>query len=695
MKKTLLTLSLFVAGIGATFSQSTIWSPKNINIDTSWGIRYMSAVDANIVWGIAYDGTTKFNRTTNQFVMSTNGGTFTKGIFVKDTNVYNPSNISAVNASIAYIAVYGKNSRIDSTSGKILKTVNGGITWANASDSLNMFRGTANFPDFVHFWNANNGICLGDPNNTNGSGNEYEIWRTSNGGTNWARVAGANIPNPSAGEAGLTNSYFASGKRVWFGTSLGRVYNSLDSGKTWAVGTTTGLAGGVQGLAFRDSVNGICWGGATATATSNTLKKTNDGGTTWTAIAANATSIGLYDFCAVPGRNAYMSVGSNSSGTYVTSVTPDDGLTWNVLETGTTRAFNMIKVQMIDSVHGWAGSFSDATSPHGLGGMNVYMGPKITLACPVNLTANKTSMCLNDSITLTAAGATTYSWSTSATTSSVVIHPTASGVYTVTGTLGSCTNTQTVSITVTPAANPNVTMSSLTTTVCAGSQIALTGNGATTYSWTPSTSLSAATGTTVYAHPTVNTTYSVIGTSGVCKSTTTFTLIANPTPGPTVTVNTATICPTSGGSATLTANGATTYSWSPATNLSSTTGASVVATPTAATTVYMVTGTTGSCLSTKPTTVTVSPCTGINQVSNTTKIVIYPNPSTGLVTVTMPILNEGTVMYVTDMIGKEVYKTSVTNINTNLDLTGLQKGMYMLTISNGKSTQVQKIIIGQ
>src|ERR1700761_4858100 len=167
----------------------------------------------------------------------------------------------------------------DGSSGKIRKTINGGATWTNASDSSTLFIGASNFPDFVHFWDANNGIALGDPNNTNGSGNEFEIWRTHNGGTNWTRVSGANIPNPSSSsEYGLTNSYTTMGKRVWFGSSVGRVFSSLDSGKTWTVGTATGLLGGVQGLAFRDSMNGICWGLATTTATTNSLKKTINGG---------------------------------------------------------------------------------------------------------------------------------------------------------------------------------------------------------------------------------------------------------------------------------------------------------------------------------------------------------------------------------------------------------------------------------
>jgi hypothetical protein len=701
MKKIVLTLSLFVVATGTAFSQSTIWNPKDINVDTSWGIRYMSAIDTNIVWGIAYDGTTASNRATNTFVRTSNGGTFTKGSFLPDTNTYNASNIIALDSLTAYVAVYEKAG--DGRSGKIVKTVDGGVHWTNASDTVTMFAGSANFPDFVYFWDHNNGLALGDPNGNTGGGstNEFEIWRTHNAGVNWTRVPDANIPNPLSAEYGLTNSYTTYGKRMWFGTEKGRVYSSLDSGQTWTVNTgNIGLAGGVQGLAFRDSLNGICWGLATTTATQNTLKKTSNGGLTWSAVTMDPNNTGLYAFCTVPGRNSYMSVGANSAGSgYVTSVTPDDGVTWNLLETGTTNAFRMIEVQMLDSAHGWAGSFTDTSStrPLGKGGMNKYFGPKVAQACPINITSTKSTICLNDSTKLTALGANTYTWSTAATTSNITVHPTTTTAYTVTGVIPGCTSTQTVNVTVIQTANPVVMVSNTTNTVCVGSQIVLgvsaTPTVTTTYSWTPSASLSSATGASVYAHPVTTTNYTVYGTQGSCKSYATLTVTVNPTPGPTVTVNSATFCPTVA-SVSLTANGATTYSWTPATGLSSTTGASVAASPTA-TTVYMVTGTTGSCMSTMPSTVVVSPCTGIAQVSNTSKISVYPNPSNGMITISVPEVKEGTVMYVTDMIGKEVFKASIHDVNTLVNLSGLQKGMYMMTIVNGQNTQVEKLIIQQ
>jgi hypothetical protein len=74
-----------------------------------------------------------------------------------------------------------------------------------------------------------------------------------------------------------------------------------------------------------------------------------------------------------------MSVGLNSGSTaYVTSITPDDGTTWNVLDQGTTNPFRMLQVQMLDSAHGWAGCFSNDSLPIGTNGMDKYRGPKIS-----------------------------------------------------------------------------------------------------------------------------------------------------------------------------------------------------------------------------------------------------------------------------------------------------------------------------
>jgi photosystem II stability/assembly factor-like uncharacterized protein len=243
-----------------------------------------------------------------------------------------------------------------------------------------MFRNTANFPNVVHFWDVNKGWTMGDPNNTFGSGNEFEIWRTNNGGTNWSRVPGANLPNPLSGEYGTVDVYATHGDHhIWFGTNKGRIFRSADTGATWQSVQLTGMAGGVYGLAFRDSLNGIVWGAATTAATPTIVfRVTNNGGQTFTTLNTtnNTNNIGWTSIDNVPGTNAYLSVGLTvSRSQYVTSVTKDDGLTWTVLEAGTTNTERIIELEVLDSLHAWGGNFSDNSLPLGAGGMAKYAGP--------------------------------------------------------------------------------------------------------------------------------------------------------------------------------------------------------------------------------------------------------------------------------------------------------------------------------
>lgn len=618
MKKQLFTLALSAFSLGA-FCQSTVWQPYNSNVDTSYYVKLLSVVDTNTVWGLGYAGTGS-NNSSNQFTRTIDGADFHSGTFLPDTNTFNPSNISAVSANTAFISLYDKAA--DGTSGQILKTTDGGTTWTNiaatgTTSTTGMFIGAANFPDWVHFWNANNGVALGDPNgSTTGSGTDmFEIWRTNNGGTTWTRVADANVPAPNSGEFGINNSFTTYKKWIWSGTSDGRVYASADSGKTWTVNTgTTGLAGGSQGLAFRDSLHGLVWGSTLSTSFVFGILSTSDGGNTWTNITPIDPNLGLNYICAIPKTKGYMSVGLNSASSgYVTSVSYDDGVTWTALETGTTNDTRMLSVQMLDSLNGWAGCYSTNTLPYGTNGMDrFHLGHK--LGCPITLTSTSTStpfnVCSGGSATITASGLNTYTWSTSATTASITVTPTVSTSYSVAGTTtAGCSNYETFSVSV---INPSII--AVSHTVCPFHSVNLSAFGATTYSWTPSTFLSSTTGSTVTCTPTVTTIYTVTGTEDLCTAQKTFTI-------------------------------------------------------------------------------TAAGCVGIEQISNNSDISIYPNPSNGLITINLASVDANTVMYVTNLIGEEISRASIKDINTNIDLTSLQKGIYMLTITNGLSKHIEKIII--
>ena len=64
---------------------------------------------------------------------------------------------------------------------------------------------------------------MGDP-----SGGYFEIYTTNDGGNNWSRVSQANIPDPIAEEYGILSLYTVVGNTIWFTTTKGRIYKSID-----------------------------------------------------------------------------------------------------------------------------------------------------------------------------------------------------------------------------------------------------------------------------------------------------------------------------------------------------------------------------------------------------------------------------------------------------------------------------------
>jgi gliding motility-associated-like protein len=134
-------------------------------------------------------------------------------------------------------------------------------------------------------------------------------------------------------------------------------------------------------------------------------------------------------------------------------------------------------------------------------------------------------------ITATPAGTYTYTWQPGS-LNGASQSGLAAGIYTVTAS-GGATCTNTISVNITQATTPTLTVNS--STVCSGTTSTLTVSGATTYSWSPATGLNSTTAATVTATPTTTTIYTVTGTSGTCSSTATSTVTVNTVPTATAT----------------------------------------------------------------------------------------------------------------------------------------------------------------
>ena len=126
---------------------------------------------------------------------------------------------------------------------------------------------------------------------------------------------------------------------------------------------------------------------------------------------------------------------------------------------------------------------------------------------PTVAVSNQT-ICSAVTATIIASGATTYSWSTGAGTSQIVVSPTTSTIYTVTGYNGPCSDTKTVSVTV--GAGPIMSASTSNSFICAGQTVTLSASGAVSYTYNPG----GITGNPIALSPTVSTTYTVLGNNG-------------------------------------------------------------------------------------------------------------------------------------------------------------------------------------
>jgi gliding motility-associated-like protein len=330
-------------------------------------------------------------------------------------------------------------------------------------------------------------------------------------------------------------------------------------------------------------------------------------------ISGTTTAITVNTLPIVTATNATICVGQQTATLTAAGATtytwiPGTGLsaTAGAVVTGTPGATQNYTVAGIDAngcINGTVTAITVNSLP------NIVISPDMTV-CP--LSAN----------TLTASGASSYTWTPNLflnnnLAANIICTPSVTTTYTVDGTsAASCTNTAVMTIVV--ANTVVVSASASTPTICPLGSSSLTGTGATSYTWTPSLTLSAPTGSIVSASPATSTTYTVIGSTSTCTNSAEVVVTVTVNPTLTVTPTPSIIC--SGSSSDINASGAVTYTWSPAATLSSANGSNVNANPNT-TTIYSVTGTSPlGCLSSTTTTVYVVQTPTVSSTSSPTMI---------------------------------------------------------------------------
>jgi gliding motility-associated-like protein len=227
---------------------------------------------------------------------------------------------------------------------------------------------------------------------------------------------------------------------------------------------------------------------------------------------------------------------------------------------------------------------------------------------PTPFAGNDAAICSGDTTNLNANGGSTFSWSPAAGLSSASVanpdaFPTATTDYTVTVSNGTCSGQDVVQVLVNPLP---VVDAGTGGTVCNGTNVNLQASGANSYTWTPSTGLSATNISNPVSSASTTTTYYAVGTDGNgCSKLDSVTVIVNPVPIAAAGSDVA-IC-AGGTGTTLNGSGGGTYSWGPGTGLNNTASATPTANPTV-TTNYTLTVTNGfGCIDKDTITVTVNP----------------------------------------------------------------------------------------
>jgi hypothetical protein len=335
------------------------------------------------------------------------------------------------------------------------------------------------------------------------------------------------------------------------------------------------------------------------------------------------------------GANSYS--WSNGSTNASIAITPTASSTYTVIGTNTLGCTNSI-------------------SPT----VTVFSNPTVTIA-------GSQSLCSGQSITLSASGANSYSWSNGTNAASTVVSPTANTNYTVTGDSNGCTGSNTISVSIT--ASPILTVTGGGSAVCPNSSVNLAVSGADTYSWSVG-----ATGFSVTVNPSVTCTYSVSGTSTLngCTSNSVKTISVNPSP--TLSVTDGTVCP--GGSATLIAFGAVSYTWSNGQMTNP-----IVVSPNT-NTVYVVTGSSpAGCTNSVTANVFMSTCIGLKEQSNENGIGIFPNPFRDVINIRFENASEKLSINIYNSTGQIICSRECESSQASIDLRDKCAGIYLISVS--------------
>ncbi len=226
----------------------------------------------------------------------------------------------------------------------------------------------------------------------------------------------------------------------------------------------------------------------------------------------------------------------------------------------------------------------------------------------IAITPSVSSICLGQSVGLSASGSAPFVWTASTGTNppanaSVTVTPSTTTTYTVLSGAGTCTATAFATVSVAPLAPIAITPS--VTSICAGQTVTLNSSGTGPFVWTASSGATPPAASSVTVSPTTTTSYTVLSGTGTCTTTAFATVSVSTTSSISIISSGTVLC--SGQSATLTVVGnAGPFVWTASTGTNPAPNGTVTVNP-STTTTYSVLAGAGTCTANAVATVSVLP----------------------------------------------------------------------------------------
>ena len=85
--------------------------------------------------------------------------------------------------------------------------------------------------------------------------------------------------------------------------------------------------------------------------------------------------------------------------------------------------------------------------------------------------------------------------------------------------------------------------------------------------------------------------------------------------------------------------------------------------------------------------------TGISEISNPTTITLSPNPATTTVTISISSFTANQQLIITDLLGREIERTTITNNQSIINVAQWNNGVYFYQLIDDKETKAGKFVV--